>query len=144
MATKLAPISLNFSTYNGSHGIYAHSFEYKRKADCPICGTQRRTLSINRTSTVRELIHFLVKEPSFQLRNPSLRTFNKTIYMTHPISLEIATRKHLDVSLYDLLPKGQLITITDPALPYSFEVDIVFNEGLSLDFPIAIHENNHM
>lgn len=61
-----------------------------------------------------------------QLKKPSLRTANTSIYMQAPKVLEEATRPNLEKKLSDLVDDGEFITVTDAALPVSLQLCVKY------------------
>jgi ubiquitin-activating enzyme E1 C len=115
-APSLGLPDANYMMYSGNDGIYTYTFRHERKDDCPVCGGQARDLPADAAWTLRELLDSLAARPEAQLRQPSVRTATKTLYMQLPPSLEEQTRPNLDKTLAELgLDHGQEIVVTDPA-----------------------------
>jgi NEDD8-activating enzyme E1 len=96
-------------------GIYAHTFVYERKDDCPVCTATVRKITWTKDQTLNQLIQQLC-EGDLRLTSPSLTTATKTLYMQKPPALEKATRANLDKALSTLLSPGEEVTVTDPLL----------------------------
>jgi NEDD8-activating enzyme E1 len=113
----------NFMMVNQGPGVYTHTFDYRRKPDCPVCSAADHiaTVDIEPSATLGELIESLAANPSLQLSRPSLRhaATSKSLYMQAPPSLELATRANLKQPLSALLGTDEIqhdIDYTDPSL----------------------------
>ena len=96
-------------------GVYAHTFVYERKEDCPVCTATVRKISMGKNDTLNQLIQ-LLRESDLRLKSPSLTSTSKTLYMQKPPALEKATRANLDKPVSSLIQPGEEITVTDPVL----------------------------
>ena len=122
IATNTAPslgFEENYMMYTGDEAIYTHVFRNERKADCPVCGSDARPLTVDPDWTLRELLDSFAVKADLQLKKPSITAQNKTLYMQAPPSIEEQTRPNLDKKLRDDLglQHGQEIAVTDPAFP---------------------------
>jgi NEDD8-activating enzyme E1 len=122
IATNMAPplgFKDNFMSYDGTEGIYTNTFEYERKEDCPVCGNVAKPLKVDPKWTLQELIESLSTNAAAQLKKPSIRADDKSLYMQFPPQLEELTRPNLDKKLRDDLGlmQGSEIAITDSAFP---------------------------
>lgn len=104
-----------YHMYMGSQGVYAHTFVYERKEDCPVCTATVRKITLGKDDTLNQLIQ-LLRDGDLRLQSPSLTTISKTLYMPKPPALELATRPNLDKPLSSLVEPGEEITVTDPLL----------------------------
>lgn len=106
----------NYMMYSGDDSIYTYTFKHEKKDDCPVCGSLARDLPVDPTWTLQELIESFAARAEAQLKKPSIRTEEKTLYMQLPPSLEELTRPNLAKTLRELeLTDGQEIGVTDPA-----------------------------
>ena len=64
-------------------------------------------------ATLQDLVESLAERPEAQLKKPSLRTEEKTLYYSAPASLEEATRGNLVKKLGDLLVDGEELAVSD-------------------------------
>jgi ubiquitin-activating enzyme E1 C len=96
-------------------GVYAHTFVYERKEDCPVCTATVRNIILSKDETLNQLIQQLC-EGDLRLKAPSLTTTSKTLYMQKPPALEKATRANLDKAVSSLVAPGEEISVTDPLL----------------------------
>ena len=102
--------------YMGSTGVYSHTFVYEQKADCPVCTSTVRKMTIGAQTSLNELMQQL-RDGDLRLKSPSITSGSgKTLYMQKPPALEKATRPNLDKPLSDLIVSGEEIAITDPML----------------------------
>ena len=111
-------MSQNLNTYMmymGSEGVYSHTFVYERKEDCPVCTATVRKMTLGKEVTLNQLIQQLC-EGDLRLKEPSLTTSSKTLYMQKPPALEKATRVNLDKPVSSLVESGEEIAVTDPVL----------------------------
>jgi ubiquitin-activating enzyme E1 C len=111
--------SLNtYYMYMGSTGIYTHTFEYGRRADCLVCsGDKMKMMEIQRDYTLMNLIDALMEDPELQLRQPSITSATKTLYMQKPPALEQSTRSNLAKTLSELVEPDEVLSVTDPLFP---------------------------
>jgi ubiquitin-activating enzyme E1 C len=124
IATESNPIlgpEENYTMYTGDAdgGIYTYTFKHDRKEDCAVCGEGNvaKNLEVDPKWTLQELMDTLAVRPDAQLKKPSFRAGNKTLYMQSPPSLEEATRKNLSKKLFDLVSDGDELAVSDPAFP---------------------------
>jgi ubiquitin-activating enzyme E1 C len=106
----------NYMMYSGNDSIYTYTFKHEKKDDCPVCGNLARDLEVDPKWTLQELVESFAARPDAQLKRPSIRSENKTLYMQSPPSLEERTRPNLQKTLLELdLADGEEIGVTDPA-----------------------------
>ncbi|KAI0442271.1 NEDD8-activating enzyme E1 catalytic subunit [Xylaria telfairii] len=122
IATTAAPalgFEESYMMYSGDDSIYTSTFKYDRKPDCAVCGEVAKPLPVDPSLTLRELLDSFAMKPDLQLKKPSIRADDKTLYMQFPPSIEEQTRPNLDKKLKaDLgLDVGHEIAVTDPAFP---------------------------
>lgn len=122
IATQAAP-SLGFEesymSYQGDESIYTNTFKYEKRDDCAVCGNLPKPVQANPNWTLQELLDSFEFNASSQLKRPSIRADNKSLYMQAPPSLEEQTRPNLQKTLKGGLGliDGQEINVTDPAFP---------------------------
>jgi ubiquitin-activating enzyme E1 C len=46
----------------GTDGVYSYTFEYEKRADCPVCGGEAIDLAISPDLVVEDLINMLVEK----------------------------------------------------------------------------------
>ncbi|KAJ3109306.1 hypothetical protein HDU97_007800 [Phlyctochytrium planicorne] len=141
LATNCAKTVNNYMMYVGDQGVYTYTFELQKKEDCQVCGSGSLKLSLSPKLTLQELIDLLLDKREIQLKKPSLRHDNASLYMQAPPALEKATRPNLEKTLGDLIRKtkgidvadeeltGMSITVTDALLPVSMNLDISFADA---------------
>ncbi|KAJ0424926.1 hypothetical protein BJY00DRAFT_275585 [Aspergillus carlsbadensis] len=127
IATSCNPFLENYMMYAGEEGVYTYTFEAEKKSDCPVCGNLARKLAVNGDFTLEEFIEMLGERPEAQLKKPSLRTEEKTLYQRFPPQLEEQTRANLKLKLQDLLTSGQEVAVSDPAYTIDFRFQLVFS-----------------
>lgn len=106
----------NYMMYSGNDSIYTYTFKHEKKGDCPVCGTVARNLEVDPNLTLEEFIESLAARPEAQLKKPSIRSEEKTLYMQSPESLEIKTRPNLVKKIGELIENGEEIGVSDPSL----------------------------
>ncbi|PWY76535.1 NEDD8-activating enzyme E1 catalytic subunit [Aspergillus eucalypticola CBS 122712] len=126
IATSCNPYLENYMMYAGEEGVYTYTFEAEKKPDCPVCGNLARKLNVNPNMTLEEFIETLGERPEAQLKKPSMRTEEKTLYQRFPPQLEEQTRANLKLKLKDLIEDGQEIAVSDPAYIIDFRFRLAF------------------
>jgi ubiquitin-activating enzyme E1 C len=106
----------NYMMYSGNDSIYTYTFKHERKDDCPVCGNLARNLEVDPNVTLGEFIESLAARPEAQLKKPSIRSEQKTLYMQSPESLRLKTVLNLEKKLGELLANGEEIGVSDPSL----------------------------
>ncbi|KAF2271948.1 NEDD8-activating enzyme E1 catalytic subunit [Westerdykella ornata] len=121
----------NYMMYTGDESIYTYTFEHMRKPDCPVCSEENlaRPLQVDANSTLQEFLDGLAERPESQLKKPSIRSEEKSLYYQFPPDLEQQTRPNLMKKLSELLSDGEEVAITDPAFPLQFKYKLVFKKG---------------
>lgn len=113
LATNTCALLNNYMTYNGNEGTYTYAFEYERKPNCMVCGAERVVWTVEPTTTVLALLERLKEE--HKLRDPSLRTEGKSIYMTGVLAEQ--TKPNLAKAISEFVNSGDELAVTDRALP---------------------------
>lgn len=141
------PETDNYMMYTGDESIYTYTFEHMKKSDCPVCSEDNlaRPLQVNPRSTLQEFLEGLAERPEAyesahhmgkyfanynhsQLKKPSIRSEEKSLYYQFPPDLEEQTRPNLSKSLSELVADGEEVAITDPAFPLQFKYKLVFQK----------------
>lgn len=65
---------------------------------------------------------------SRQLKKPTIRTEEKSLYYQFPPSLEEQTRPNLSKKLSELVSDGEEVAIQDPAFQIAFKYKLVFQK----------------
>jgi ubiquitin-activating enzyme E1 C len=104
-----------YMMYNGTQGVYSHSFQYERKENCPVCTSSQQPVSAPAKQTLRAFMDMI--QPLFQLSKPSLTAPKRSLYMQKPDSLRAKTEPNLGLALDALIQSGDVITVTDPVYP---------------------------
>ncbi|OOF99497.1 hypothetical protein ASPCADRAFT_393341 [Aspergillus carbonarius ITEM 5010] len=126
IATSCNPYLENYMMYAGEEGVYTYTFEAEKKLDCPVCGNLARKLTVDPNMTLEEFIETLGERPEAQLKKPSMRTEEKTLYQRFPPQLEEQTRHNLKLKLKELIENGQEIAVSDPAYTIDFRFRLAF------------------
>ncbi|EZG08386.1 hypothetical protein H106_02410 [Trichophyton rubrum CBS 735.88] len=126
IATSCNPYLENYMMYAGEEGVYTYTFAVEQKEDCPVCGNLAKTIEVNPESTLEQFIESLGERAEAQLKSPSLRTEQTTLYQRFPPQLEKQTRHNLQKKLRDLLESGEEVAVSDPAFTIDFRFKLVF------------------
>ncbi|RKP24979.1 hypothetical protein SYNPS1DRAFT_33086 [Syncephalis pseudoplumigaleata] len=129
LATSSGTLLDNYMMYMGNDGVYTHTFEYEKNPNCLVCGQMQLALDVHPMWTLEEWIDRLIADPSISIGKPSLRTPARSLYMQAPRALEEATRPNLAYVLGELLQEGDVVTVTDAALPVSLEIVVHLTES---------------
>ncbi|ORY08853.1 NEDD8-activating enzyme E1 catalytic subunit [Clohesyomyces aquaticus] len=118
----------NYMMYTGDESIYTYTFQHMKKSDCPVCGDDNiaRPLQVDSDFTLQEFLDSLAERPEAQLKKPSIRSQEKSLYYQFPPDLREQTRPNLSKKLYELVQNGEEVVITDPAFPLTFKYKLVF------------------
>ncbi|KAJ5173077.1 NEDD8-activating enzyme E1 catalytic subunit [Penicillium capsulatum] len=127
LATGCNPYLENYMMYAGEEGVYTYTFEAEKKPDCPVCGNLARKMTVDPDMTLGDFIESLGEIAEAQLKKPSLRTEEKTLYQRFPPQLEEHTRPNLQVKLRDLVENGEEVAASDPAYDIAFRYRLQFN-----------------
>lgn len=126
IATSCNPYLDNYMMYAGEEGVYTYTFEAEKKPDCPVCGNLARNMTVDPDMTLEDYIDSLGDLPEAQLKKPSMRTEEKTLYQRFPPQLEEQTKPNLTRKLRELVENGQEIAVSDPAYTIDFRYRLVF------------------
>lgn len=126
VATGCNPYLENYMMYAGEEGVYTYTFEAEKKPDCPVCGNLARKMIVDPDMTLGDFIESLGEIAEAQLKKPSLRTEEKTLYQRFPPQLEQHTRPNLELKLCALVENGEEVAASDPAYDISFRYRLQF------------------
>ena len=112
--------------YSGDEGVYTYTFETERKEDCPVCGNLARNLTVNPNMTLQDFIDSLGERAEAQLKKPTLRSEEKSLYSQFPQSLREQTAPNLSKKLSELVVDGEEIGVSDPAYTIAFKYKLIF------------------
>lgn len=126
IATSCNPYLENYMMYAGEEGVYTYTFDAEKKPDCPVCGNLARKMPVDPNVTLEAFIESLGERAEAQLKKPSLRTGDRTLYQRFPPQLEEHTRQNLKLKITDLLENGQEIAVSDPAYLIDFRFQLIF------------------
>ncbi|KAF2750652.1 NEDD8-activating enzyme E1 catalytic subunit [Sporormia fimetaria CBS 119925] len=118
----------NYMMYTGDESVYTYTFEHLQRSDCPVCSQENlaRPLQVDPTITLQEFLDGLAERPESQLKKPSIRTEEKSLYYQFPPDLEKQTRPNLTKKLLEIVSDGEEVAITDPAFPLQFKYKMIF------------------
>ncbi|KAG7191866.1 uncharacterized protein KQ657_002655 [Scheffersomyces spartinae] len=128
IATDANPFLNNYMMYSGDDSIFTYTYAHTKNVNCPVCGDNFKEVKCQRWWTLEKFIDVLINLQSIQLQNPSLSTTNGVqLYFRAPPELEQLTRENLSIKLIDQInPATEQIIVTDPNLPISLNVKVVF------------------
>lgn len=129
IATNSAPYLNNYMMYTGDSnesGLYTYTFAAEKKGDCPVCGNLAQDLTINPDMTLEDFLTSLAERAEAQLRKPTIRTAEKSLYYQAPKALEEQTRPNLRKKLRDLVSNGEEVAISDQAFTIDFKFNLHF------------------
>jgi ubiquitin-activating enzyme E1 C len=119
----------NYMMYSGDDSIYTYTFKHEKKDDCPVCGNLARDLEVDPNLTLQEFIESLAARPEAQLKKPSIRSEEHTLYMQSPESLRLKTAPNLEKKLGELVVNGEEIGVSDPSLgKVNFKFRLIFSK----------------
>ncbi|TYZ61726.1 hypothetical protein PybrP1_012399 [[Pythium] brassicae (nom. inval.)] len=111
--TYCSQLMNNYHMHMGATGSYSHTFEYEKKADCVVCSSLDKSITVDgETATLQGLLDELCGD-KYRLLKPSISSRAANLFMQGPPALRAATSVNLDKKLRDLVADGELLTITD-------------------------------
>ena len=129
IATSCAPYLDNYMMYTGdsnNSGLYAYTFAAEKKDDCPVCGNLAQNMTIDPEVTLEDFIASLAERAEAQLKKPTIRTAEKSLYYQAPIALEEQTRPNLGKKMRELVSDGEEVAISDQAFSIDFKFKLNF------------------
>jgi ubiquitin-activating enzyme E1 C len=129
IATSCAPYLDNYMMYTGdsnNSGLYAYTFAAEKKDDCPVCGNLAQNMTIDPEATLEDFIASLAERAEAQLKKPTIRTAEKSLYYQAPIALEEQTRPNLVRKMRELVSDGEEVAISDQAFTIDFKFKLNF------------------
>lgn len=129
IATSCAPYLDNYMMYTGdsnNSGLYAYTFAAEKKDDCPVCGNLAQNMTIDPEVTLEDFIASLAERAEAQLKKPTIRTAEKSLYYQAPIALEEQTRPNLVKKMRELVSDGEEVAISDQAFTIDFKFKLNF------------------
>lgn len=127
IATSTAPYLNNYMMYAGNEGVYTFTFEYEKRADCPVCGGESRSIHIRPDDSLAHLVAMLHDLPDIQCKRPTISGRSGLLYYSTPDALEKATRPNLDRCMTELgIQHGDVLTVADGSWPFVLTIEILF------------------
>lgn len=124
IATSCNLFMSNYMMYSGDESVYMYTYEYQKKENCSVCGTNLKHMDVPGDKTLEEFMEMLHDNSDVKTKNPSLTTAEKSLYFQQPAQLEQLTRKNLTVKMKDLVADGEQITVTDRNLQFPVIVQV--------------------
>lgn len=53
----------NYMMFAGNEGVYTYTFDYEKRADCPVCGGESRELNVAAGTTLAQLLDAVKELP---------------------------------------------------------------------------------
>mgnify|MGYP000636780785 FL=1 len=126
IATSTAPYLNNYMMYAGNEGVYTFTFEYEKRADCPVCGGESRSIHIRPDDSLAHLVAMLHDLPDIQCKRPTISGRSCPLYYSTPDALEKATRPNLDRCMTELgIQHGDVLTVADGSWPFVLTIEIL-------------------
>lgn len=141
------PGTNNYMMYTGDDSIYTYTFEHQKKDDCPVCGNLAKPLQVDRKWTLQDFIERLRDLPEAyvyttysyipclvltthfrQLKNPNVRSEEKSLFYSAPADLMEQTRPNLKRKLADMVQDGEEVAVSDPAYQIDFKFKLSFRD----------------
>ena len=93
-------------------GIYSRTFEYKKNAQCIVCGTDPITYKLDgKKNTFKNLYEKILHDQKLKLKNPSVQTDEgKTLFMASKL-LRKDYEENFKVPLCDLFKSDTLLNV---------------------------------
>lgn len=126
LITNTNPILDNYMMYSGDDSIFTYSYKHSKKPNCPVCGTETKYVTAQNWWTLEKFIQEIKLKQDIQMKQPSLATATKQLYLRSPEILEKSTRPNLNQKLNQLITSSDEIVITDPNLPISLKARVNF------------------
>ena len=128
IATSSVPYLDNYMMYTGDseNGLYTYTFQAEKKEDCPVCGTLAQEMSIDPEMKLEEWLVTLAERAEAQLKKPSVRSEERTLYIQAPPALEEQTRPNLEKKMKELVSDGEEVGVSDPAFAIAFKFKLVY------------------
>lgn len=145
IATSSAAYLDNYFMFIGTDAVYSFTFQYEKRAECPVCGGESLNVEISKEWTVDRLIEMLVERQDMyvfllsstptiispqcirQIKKPSLSSEAGSLYFQAPPQLEEATRPNLEKKVSELVEDGGDITVTASTLPFTLTLRVSYS-----------------
>jgi len=143
--TAMNPYLENYMMYTGDEGVYTHTFPHEKKEGCPVCGQTAIDFEVDPEISLEAFMELLKERPDVyvpsapafvpvaytsyrQIKKPSLSTERRKLYFQGPPELRERTISNLDRKMRELVDDGEEVAITDPGLPFSLKLNMVFKK----------------
>ena len=126
IVTNTNPILNNYMMYSGDDSIFTYTYAHSKKPNCPVCGNLAKHFKVERWWTLQKFMDEMSGRLEVQMRQPSLSSTDRYLYLRNPPNLEEVTRPNLQKKLNELIDLGDEIIVTDPNLPISLKLIIDF------------------
>lgn len=127
LITNSNPILNNYMMYSGDDSIFTYTYSHSKKPNCPVCGNSPKVSNALNWWTLQKFIEEISILLEVQMKQPSLATNNKHLYLRSPQMLEEYTRPNLGKKLSSLIEDGEEVLVTDPSLPISLRLIVHFS-----------------
>jgi ubiquitin-activating enzyme E1 C len=131
IATSSVPYLDNYMMYTGDSnesGLYTYTFAAEKKDDCPVCGNLAQEMTVDPQMTLEDWLAGLAERAEAQLKKPSVRSEDTTLYVRAPKQLEEMTRPNLSKKMGELVGDGDEVGVSDLAFATVFRFRLVFQK----------------
>lgn len=126
LITNSNPILDNYMMYSGDDSIFTYTYRHSKKANCPVCGDSYKVVRAQKWWSLSDFIEDLKEMQEVQMKNPSISSASKPLFMVSPPSLYEATKSNLSKNLDTLVHLGTELVVTDPSLPIALKIVVKF------------------
>lgn len=126
LITNSNPILDNYMMYSGDDSIFTYTYRHSKKANCPVCGDSYKVVRAQKWWSLSDFIEDLKEMQEVQMKNPSISSASKPLFMANPPPLYEATKSNLSKNLDTLVHLGTELVVTDPSLPIALKIVVKF------------------
>ena len=128
LATVCAPGMANYVMYNGTRGVYTHTVEYERDAECVVCGSGRK-LEVPKESSLQQVMDALVSAFPEEISAPSLSHARGHLYLRGVLETQYEKNARENAKALCGLGEGDdmvMISVNDKKMKHTMRVRVVF------------------
>ena len=128
LATVCAPGMANYVMYNGTRGVYTHTVEYERDAECVVCGSGRK-LEVPKESSLQQVMDALVSAFPEEISAPSLSHARGHLYLRGVLETQYEKNARENAKALCGLGEGEdmvMISVNDKKMKHTMRVRVVF------------------
>jgi ubiquitin-activating enzyme E1 C len=132
VATYLGKPVDNYFMYMGQTGLHSQTFPLEKDPECLVCSTRPITLTLKKSSTLKDFLELLKSDSRFKMTNPAVSSNSGPLYMPKPASLEEKLRGRLSLTFAELISSkmysGESLIVTDATFSKSLTIIISLDE----------------